>query len=77
MTSGSLAGRVSAETGEPDPWRNRIPIPDRRPIVLTNAGGGQGRMSLHSPRSGTGARHSSNETCTCTCALAPAPWGPR
>jgi acyl-coenzyme A thioesterase PaaI-like protein len=29
MTSESLAGRVSATTGEPDPWRNRIPIADR------------------------------------------------
>src|SRR4051812_20951335 len=29
MTSEPLAGRVSAATGEPDPWRNRIPVADR------------------------------------------------
>jgi acyl-coenzyme A thioesterase PaaI-like protein len=29
MTSEPLAGRVSAATGEPDPWRNRVAIADR------------------------------------------------
>jgi acyl-coenzyme A thioesterase PaaI-like protein len=29
MTSEPLAGRVSATTGEPDPWRNRVAIADR------------------------------------------------
>src|SRR3954451_14759141 len=29
MMSEPLAGRVSAETGEPDPWRNRVAIADR------------------------------------------------
>src|SRR5690348_9264325 len=29
MTPEPLAGRVSATHGEPDPWRNRIPIADR------------------------------------------------
>ena len=29
MTSEPLAGRVSARTGEPDPWRNRVPLADR------------------------------------------------
>jgi len=29
MTSKSLAGQVSATTGEPDPWRNRVPVADR------------------------------------------------
>jgi hypothetical protein len=29
MTSEPLAGQVSATTGEPDPWRNRVPVADR------------------------------------------------
>jgi acyl-coenzyme A thioesterase PaaI-like protein len=29
MKPEQLAGRVSATTGEPDPWRNRVAIPDR------------------------------------------------
>src|SRR4051794_1931504 len=29
MMSEPLAGRVSDATGEPDPWRNRIPIAER------------------------------------------------
>ena len=29
MSSEPLAGRVSAATGEPDPWRNRVAVADR------------------------------------------------